>query len=161
MMQKYSYKINMKGFTLIELVIVLLLVAILASYVAPRLDLGIFRQSGFEQLAMATIRFGQKKAMASGCDINVSINPASCTVQWNGTPALVGCLALNTPIPNPATGENNFCDPNDATPQDASDLPTTIRFDNIGRPTATIGDLSINLGSTTIFIESETGFSHE
>jgi prepilin-type N-terminal cleavage/methylation domain-containing protein len=160
-MNKHKNRIAYKGFTIIELVIVIILLAILASYVAPRLDLGIFKQSGFEQLAMATIRFGQKQAMASGCDINVSINPASCTVQWNGTPALVGCLALNTPIPNPATGENNFCDPNDATPQDASDLPTTIRFDNIGRPTATTGDLSIDLGSTTIIVEPETGFSYE
>ncbi len=40
-------------------------------------------------------------------------------------------------------------------------LTTTISFDNIGSPTATAGDLSINLGSTTITIEPETGFAHE
>ncbi|MBL1141746.1 MAG: type II secretion system protein [Proteobacteria bacterium] len=160
-MKLYNNKIRLNGFTLIELVIVILLLAILASYIAPRLDLSIFKQTGFEQLAMASIRYGQKQAIGSGCDVNVSINPASCTVQWNGTPAGIGCLAATTPITNPATGQANFCDPDDSTPNNSADLPTTIRFDNIGRPVAIAGDLNINLGSTIIIVEPETGFAHE
>jgi len=148
-----------KGFTLIELIVVILLVSILAAYMLPKIDLNVFRQSGFVQQATATIRYGQKQAIGSGCDINVSITAAGCTVQWNGSPGGLGCLALATAITNPATGLNNFCD--NSSPESTVDLPTALRFDNIGRPTATTGDLVINLGGRTITVEPETGFAHE
>lgn len=145
------------GFTLIELVVVLLLISILAAYVAPRLNLGTFREAGFVQQSTAAIRYAQKQAIGSGCDVNVSIASSGCTLQWNGTPAGIGCLG--TSIANPASGLNNFC--NNSIPESSADLPTTIRFDNIGRPTVTAGDLSLNLGSRIITIEPETGFAHE
>ena len=160
-MNKFNCKFKAKGFTLIELVIVILLLVVLASYIAPKLDLTIFKQTGFEQLAMSAIRYGQKQAIGSGCDVNVSINSASWNVKWNGTPAGIGCLAANTPITNPATGQANYCNPDDSIPNSSADLPTIIRFDNIGRPIAISGDLNINLGSTIIIVEPETGFAHE
>ena len=146
-----------KGFTLIELIIVLLLIAILAAFMMPKLDFGSFRETGFVQQTTAAIRYAQKQAIGSGCDVNVSITASGCTLQWNGTPAGLGCPG--TGITNPATGLNDFC--NNSSPESTSDLPTTIRFDNIGRPTSIAGDLSLNLGARTITIEPETGFSHE
>ena len=145
------------GFTLIELIVVILLMGILAAFMLPKVDLDTFRESGFAQQSMAAIRYGQKQAIGSGCEVNVSIAVSGCTLQWNGTPAGLGCLG--TSITNPATGLNNFC--NNSTPESSADLTTAIRFDNIGRPTATAGDLSLNLGSRIITIEPETGFAHE
>lgn len=156
-MKKNKFLTYHPGFTLIELVVVLLLIAILASFAAPGLDIGAFRETGFVQQSTAALRFGQKQAIGSGCDVNVSITSSGCTLQWNGTPAGLGCPGSS--IASPATGLNNFC--NNSTPESIADLPTTIRFDNIGRPTATSGDLSLNLGSRTITIEPETGFAHE
>ena len=147
------------GFTLIELVVVILLVSILGAFMLPKLNLGSFRQSGFVQQAMASIRYGQKQAIGSGCQVNVLITAADCTLQWNGLPVGLGCPGGGTNITNPATGFNNFC--NDRKPESSADLPTTIRFDNIGRPTATLGNLSLNLGSRIIIVEPETGFAHE
>ncbi len=148
-----------KGFTLIELVVVLLLISILAAFMLPKLDLGAFRESGFVQQSMGAIRYGQKQAIGSGCQVNVLLTATDCTLQWNGLPAGIGCPGGGTNITNPATGLNNFC--NNSTPESSADLPTTIRFDNIGRPTATVGNLSLNLGSRTITVEQETGFAHE
>ena len=147
------------GFTLIELIVVILLMGILAAFMLPKIDLAAFRESGFAQQSMGALRYGQKQAIGSGCQVNVLITAANCTLQWNGLPAGLGCLAGGTNITNPATGLNNFC--NNSIPESSADLPTTIRFDNIGRPTATAGDLSLNLGSRIITIEPETGFSHE
>ena len=158
-MRTLKLEIQLLGFTLIELVVVILLVAILASFAAPRLNLGTFRQTGFVQQAMATIRYGQKQAIGSGCEVNVSITVTDCTLQWNGTPAGLGCPVVGTNITNLATGLNNFC--GSSTPESTADLPAALRFDNIGRPTATLGDLSINLGSRVIIIEPETGFAYE
>lgn len=148
------------GFTLIELIVVLLLISILATVVLPKINLSTFRQSGFAQQTMAAIRYAQKQAIGSGCQVVVSVTATDCTLQWNGLPSGLGCpVAPNQDIPNPATGLNNFC--NNGTPESTSDLPAGIRFDNIGRPTATVGDLSINLGSRVITVEPETGFAHE
>ena len=145
------------GFSLIELIVVILLISILAAFVAPKLNLGAFKETGFVQQTTAAIRYAQKQAIGSGCDVNVSITSSGCTLQWNGTPAGLGCPG--TDITNPATGLNDFC--NNSSPESTSDLPTTIRFDNIGRPTSIAGDLSLVLGARTITIEPETGFSHE
>ncbi len=149
----------LRGFTLIELIVVILVIAILASYAIPKLNIDKFRESGFVQQSASAIRYGQKQAIGSGCQVNVLITAADCTLQWNGLPAGLGCPAGGTNLVNPATGSNDFCD--SSTPESSADLPTTIRFDNIGRPTATLGDLSLNLGSRTITIEPETGFSYE
>ena len=154
-MNRYESK---NGFALIEVIMVIILIGIMAAYAIPKLNLDKFRAQGFEQQVMATIRYGQKQAIGTGCEFNVSITATSCTLQWNGTPGGIGCLAA-TSVVNPATGQTNFCD--NSSPNSTADLPSTIRFDNIGRPTAIAGDLSINLGSTTITIEPETGFAHE
>lgn len=148
---------NHHGFTLIELIVVILLISILAAFMIPKLELDAFRETGFVQQATAALRYGQKQAIGSGCEVNVSIASSGCTLQWNGTPAGLGCPG--TSITNPATGLNDFC--NNSTPESTADLTTTIRFDNIGRPTAIAGGLSIDLGARTITIESETGFIHE
>ena len=148
-----------RGFTVIELVVVILVISILAAYVIPKLNLDSFRESGFVQQSTAAIRYGQKQAIGSGCEVNVSITSTACTLQWNGTPAGIGCPGGGTNIVNPASGLNDFCE--SSTPESSTDLPTTIRFDIIGRPTATAGDLSLNLGSRTITIEPETGFTYE
>ncbi len=160
-MNDVRLKNRKKGFTLIELIVVIILMGILAAYALPNLNLDGFREQGFEQQAMAAIRYAQKQAIGSGCEVIVSIAADGCTMSWNGSPpppTLVVCPAAS-PISNPASGLGDFCD--DSTPNSTADLTTTISFDNIGSPTATAGDLSINLGSTTITIEPETGFAHE
>ncbi len=153
-----KYNSNMarySGFTLIEVILVVILVGILAAYAIPNLDLDGFRAQGFEQQSMAAIRYGQKQAIGSGCNISVSITVSTCTVQY-GTPVETGCAAASTSLINPANGQSNFC--NNSTPDTGALLPASIQFDKIGRPT---GSSSINLGTTTITIEPETGFAYE
>lgn len=144
-----------EGFTLIELVVIILILGILAAYTIPKLDLDGFRAQGFEQQTMAAIRYGQKQAIGSGCNFDVSISSSGCTVQY-GAPVETGCAAASTSVVNPASGQNNFC--NNSQPDSAAVLPASIQFDKIGRPS---GSLSINLGTSTITVEPETGFAHE
>ena len=144
-----------RGFTLIEVIVAIILTGILAAYAIPNLNIGGFRTQGFEQQAMAAIRYGQKQAIGSGCNIDVSISASGCTVQY-GAPVETGCAAASTSLVNPASGQNNFC--NNSTPDTGAVLPASIQFDKIGRPT---GSSSINLGTITITITSETGFAYE
>lgn len=143
----------MTGFTLFELIVVMLLIGILGVFVAPRLNLGTFRETGFYQQAFSAVRYAQKQAMASGCTVSVTINTTQCLLTWAGVPAPPVCPVLGTNITNPASGKNNFCD--DSTAEGSPSA--SFSFDNIGRPsTAT----TITFGSRTILVEAETGYAH-
>ena len=141
---------NEEGFSLTELVVVIVIIGILAVVVLPRFNLTLFEQSGFFQQALAAIRHGQKLAIASGCDVDVAINSTSCTLTWSGAPA--GCPA--TVIDNTATGAANFCQGGTAEGSPSAN----ITFDNIGRPDA---QKTIVFGSRTVRVEAETGYAHE
>jgi MSHA pilin protein MshC len=146
------------GYSLIELITVIFLVSILAVYIAPRLSLDVFRQSGFTQQAAAAIRYAQKQAIASGCSVEVSITAGGCSLNWNnpGPGADPNCPADNTDIPNPGSGDNDFC--RDGTPGSTADLPAVFNFSKIGRPNSA---QSIDLGDRTLAVEAETGYTHE
>ena len=139
-----------------ELIMVISIISIMAVYAIPRLNLDVFRETGFAQQAAASIRFAQKQAIASGCEIEISITASGCNLNWNNPGALVACPADNTAIPNPGSGANNYCA--DSTPGSTTDLPANFTFDRIGRPSAA---QNIDLGDRTIKVEAETGYTHE
>ena len=135
------------GFTLIELVVVLLLAAILAAIVLPNLNLDNFRQIGGVQQATAAVRFAQKQAIVSGCQVDVFISGNNCTLNWNG------CTSAS--LPNPQTGNNNFC----LNSNPGVSPAVSFSFNNIGAPSA---GQSINFANgRTLIVEPNTGFIYE
>jgi len=139
------------GFSFLELMVVIVVVGVLSALVIPRLSLETFRQAGFKQQATSAVRFAQKIAISSGCNVSVSIDHTSgCTMSWNGVPA--GCPASS--IPNPASGETNFC--KDSTT--STSVSASVTFDRIGRPNS---GATITLDSATLTVEPETGYVHE
>lgn len=149
-----SWPRSQGGFTLIELVIVMVLAGILSAYAASRINMMSFRQTGYFQQALAAIRHGQKLAIATGCAVDVDISAATCELSWNGNPAPPACPAAGTAIRNLSSGDTNFCA--NAT---AEGTPSaSFSFDIIGRPTA---QQTINFGSRTVRVEAETGYARE
>lgn len=136
-----------RGFTLFELIIVLLLVGILAAYGIPKLDLVGFRSAGFSQQALSSIRFAQKLAISSGCSVQVQINTGACSLSWSG-------CAGNAAITNPASGDTNFCA--DSSPEGPVSA-INFSFNRIGSPSA---PQSFTIDGKTITVEANTGFTH-
>ena len=140
------------GFTLMELIFVILVTGVLSAIVIPKINFGSFRAKGFFQQSIASIRFAQKLAISTGCKVDVVINNLDadiCEVKWNS-------CAGGANIQNPATGKNDFCDGSSP----AGTIPNvSFTFNNIGAPIG--GKQTFTIDSKTITVEANTGFVHE
>lgn len=136
------------GFSLIELVVVIVVIGALVSTVVPRLNIDQFRDTGGFQQGIAMIRLGQKMAITSGCNVNVSLTSATCNLTFLG--ACAGAIS------NPSTGDANFCLDSDPGVSPA----VNFNFNTIGAPTA--GQETVNFGNgRVVTVEANTGFVHE
>ena len=153
-----------KGMTVIELVTVIVLVSIISLIALPRFfSKSPFEESGFFQTSLTAVRYAQKLALASGCDIRVNIDNTGFQLnQWNnGTSCSAGVsalLAVNRP-----GSSNTFVEaPPDGVSISGSAL---FYFDAVGRPRDTAsGNLlptpeTVTIGGRTLTIENETGYA--
>jgi len=146
MTSRYKTYFSQKGFTLVELIVVILLIGILSISIAPRF----FAVTSYEDRKASdelrsALRHTQQLAMNRGGNIQLVLTATNLTVQQtNGT-------ALRSPdgrMPYVKTFPSNVI---------VSPVPSTIVFDTLGRPNA---GYTFTVGSNTIIVEQETGYAH-
>ena len=166
-------RLSNAGFTLIELILVLILVGILSLYALPRFfNKDTFDTRAFGDKARATVRYAQKVAIAQNRPVFVDFS--------SGRIALCFDAACNTFVNSPSVKQANASCANSTTwmcealPANVVIAPANQRFFfnalgrpfNIGNaePVSTFALLTITLtgGSlnSTITIEPETGYVH-
>jgi MSHA pilin protein MshC len=85
-----------KGFTLVELVVILLIMSVLAFAAIPRLtDTRGFDARGFHDELISAVRYGQKVAVASGCEVEVQLSASGYALVYAGE--------CSGPVQHPAT----------------------------------------------------------
>jgi len=145
------------GFTLVELVTIMLVIGILAAVVLPRFDLlqG-FDEIGYRDRVKATLEYARKSAVAMRRQVRVTIAASGFTVEHQKqTPegeGTAGWSALNLP----GSGTNTFAPPGNVSLAPAAD---TVTFDALGRPDAA-KSFTVSGGGGTITVEAETGYVH-
>ncbi len=155
-MQHHSKKFP-RGFTLVELVIIIVLMGILAGFVVPRLfDLQLFQQRGYHDETVSAIRYAQKLAVASGCDVRVTLGATGYALAQR-TACDTGS-AFTLAVPHPA-GSGNFA----ATPPNGVSVSsTTIIFTPLGRATnaarVATNFNALSVGGKTFNVVGETGY---
>lgn len=137
------------GFTLPELVIVLLLVGILGVYIAPRLELGPLSEQGYTEELLAGIRYAHQLALASGCGVTVNLGASGFDLAYSGAPG--ACAAA--PVRDPARGVT-FAE---SAPAGLTLSGLSFSYDGLGR--ASQGQ-TITVGGQTIQVVAETGFAY-
>ena len=149
-----------RGFTLVELIMVLALAGILAAVVGPKVfDTSTFDARGFHDETLALLRFAHKSAIAQRRPV--------CIV-FSGTTAR---LSIDSDR-NSATGTSG-CEANLTGPRGDSPgaitargtvqytaTPATVVIDGLGQPAAG-QTIQVSGAAQTITIEAVTGYVHD
>lgn len=149
--------VRQSGWTLIELVTVLVLLSALAVFAGPRLiGQADINRLQFEQQLLNALRYAHKQAMNSGCAIRVEVRAASNDYGiYLHDPTSCGSTGFGSnPLPDPAGGVYAGNAPDGVTI--SSGLAFT--FDGLGRPQPAGGSITFN--GRRIVVESETGYVH-
>ena len=145
------------GFSMIELIVVILILGILAIVAIPRL-IGVesFNTKGFSDRVAAGLRFAQKQAVAKRR--NVCVGVTASTVTFNYASAAGAGAACDTPLAGPG-GEPAYVvavEPRGVGTVTLSPA-TTFSFSALGRPSAGQSFTVTGSGIVTITVETETG----
>jgi MSHA pilin protein MshC len=159
------------GFTLVELVMVIVLLGILGVYAAPRiLNSGDFYARGFHDQSMAYLRYAQKTAIAQRRTVCVTLSNSVISLRIANAAGSNTCAAtsptgsLGTELAGPA-GEAGLSARSGVA---FSGTPISFNFDALGQPVdsstgavAVTQILQVVNVSRSITIEAVTGYVHE
>jgi MSHA pilin protein MshC len=139
------------GFTLIELVMVIVILSILSVVVMPKFwDNSIFQARGFADQVLATLRYAQKSAIAQHQNVCVSLTSTTISLKIDNS-------ACSTNLNLPATQSNILTAPSGIT---LTTTAASLTFNALGQA-STAADITISNVTAHIFVEKETGYVYQ
>lgn len=138
-----------KGFTLIEMITVIIIVGALTAYIAPKFSRDDFELGSAKDELVEAIRYTQLMSMhqSSLDNYQIAISANGYRITQNGTD-----------VEDPYTGQSPF---QRSWSTISINSPVTITFNSRGRPSSS-ASLTLSSGgeSTSLTIESITGYVH-
>ncbi|MEW5972927.1 MAG: GspH/FimT family pseudopilin [Pseudomonadota bacterium] len=144
-----------RGFSLMELLMVMVLLGILAIVAIPRLNDTAFSEYGYFEETRSALRYARQAAIAGNAHVTASFNASGFSICMGDACPGDGYLT------NPAKGLpwNGLAAGQGRAPTGVSITTSlgSVTFDGLGRPSV-FGTLVI--GPYTLTIEPETGYVH-
>jgi MSHA pilin protein MshC len=138
---------------------VIVLLGILSATALPKFfSVSVYQQQAFFDDTLNAVRYAQKLAVATGCNIQVSINANNAYVL-NLSADRSKCSSINSSnftlnVRNPGTGEASYT--RSEAGVSLTSIPATFYFDALGRASA---DVQLTVaGTKTITVVRDTGF---
>lgn len=157
------------GWTLVELIIVMVLIGIITVITLPRFfDTQTFSSRGYYDEVLSAVRYARQLSVASGCDIKVAVNNSGYSLKQR---AASGCdTGLFTEfVRDPSiqdkmgSGSPDFAG---MTPDGVNVMGSiSFHYDKLGRPRNSAGNLisgvqTVTIAGRALNVEPETGYSH-
>lgn len=132
-----------RGYSLIELVMVLVISGILAAIVIPQFNPRETDASWFYEQVKAAVRYAQRQAVAQRRTVYVVVSAGSVDLCYDA-----GCASR---VSDFATGAGYRA----AAPSGVSLTPVTFSFNGLGRPSA---GTTFSVGAFPLTVIAETGY---
>lgn len=140
-----------RGYTLIELVMVIAITAILAALAIPLFNQTSIDDTWFREEVKAAIRYAQRQAVAQRRCVFVTVSASQVQLHYGDA----GCAITGTPLTKITTGAAYALQaPAGVT---ASATTTPFNFNGLGQP-GPIGGVTVTVGSGSITVAGETGY---
>lgn len=145
-----------RGFTLVELIMVIVLISIISSVALPRF----FSRNDFNERALFddtlnAIRYAQKLAVATGCQTRFTVNSNSFAVLREDSCGS-GSFSSNLAVLHPSIGQSDYTGSEAGISITATQINTT--FNALGQADI---DNTVTVGNKEITIISATGFCYD
>jgi len=153
-MQKWSSHYH--GFTLVELVVIIVLLSILSFYAAPRF-IGVldFERSGFYNEVVSATRYAHKLAVGRGCPVRIKFLEHGYKIkepQSGCSGSSFNVLPDSHPVSSRSRDKVKISSP------DIS-IPHSVTFNGLGRcTTGCNGTLTVSVGGRNMIIYEESGY---
>jgi MSHA pilin protein MshC len=159
----------MRGFTLTELIMVIVLMGILAAVAAPKIfSTSDFYARGFHDENLAYLRYAQKTAIAQRRTVCVTFDTGAMTLAVASAAATTSCASAGT-LSGPKGETPVTLTARSGITYSTAQPPTSFNFDALGQPIVAAGTgaaqatqtFQIQGASNTITVEAATGYVHE
>ena len=143
-----------RGFTLVELVMVMVLLGILSFYAVPRfMDVLDFERAGFYQEVVSATRYAHRLAVGRGDKVRIKFREHGYTLYYQNPAGKYEILSASHPVyKNTESGitlQENY---------NPLDDPLNATFSALGNCEDCNGDLTITIGGKEMTIFQKTGY---
>lgn len=151
-----AQQVSERGYTIIELVLVIVILGILGVVAAPRFfGTSAYDQRAFTDELSSAMRYAQKIAVASGCPVQVSLTTSTYSLSQQA--ALAGHCNLSSPdfssdvlLPS---GDRMF---GNAPSGVVITPPMVFHYDALGRTDLTLNQM-FSIGTGSVIVQAESG----